>query len=289
MTQQATEPMNDFSRDLDTLAEQVDRAMREVQKLENDARSKATDLKKAIEEFHKVGLTTIVQRLKNDPRGKELLFELVDDPLVYALFAMHGIVRADMRTRVVRVLEMVRPYMQGHGGDVEFVDVRDNIVYVRLHGACNGCSMSAVTLREGVEEALKHNIPEIRQVEVVPSDPGPAMISLDAITVSKSDVGWVQGPALELAPPGTMTCIETATGSVLVVNNDNKLSAYRNACAHLGRRLDDGTLDANGVLTCAGHGFQFDTTSGECVTAPQAQLEPFPLRVKDGYIWVRPQ
>ena len=55
-------------------------------------------------------------------------------------------------------------------------EVRDAIVYVRLHGSCNGCSMAAVTLREGVEEALRANVPEIAGVEVVPSEPGPALV-----------------------------------------------------------------------------------------------------------------
>lgn len=287
MTQ--TAPSNSVEQPpLETLAEDVDRAAREVQKLENDARSKALDLRKAIEAFHKAGLTTIVRRLKDDPRGKELLFELVDDPLVHTMFVMHGIVRADLRTRVVRVLEMVRPYMQGHGGDVEFVDVQGDTVFVRLQGACNGCSMSAVTLREGVEEALKTNIPEIKRVEVMPNEPGPALIMPDAITVSGSEAGWLRGPAVAAVPPGAMRCMETPAGSVLLVNNDNKISAYRNACAHQGRPLDGGDLSAEGVLTCPWHGFQYDTTSGECLTAPAAQLEQFPLRVKDGVIWVRP-
>ena len=107
----------------ETLAERVDQAVNEVRKLENDAQTKALGLKNAIEDFHKFGLTKIVQKLKSDPRGKELLFELVDEPSVYALFAMHGIVRADLGTRVSRVIDMVRPYMQSHGGDVEVVEV----------------------------------------------------------------------------------------------------------------------------------------------------------------------
>ncbi len=89
--------------DLDQLAERVDRAIAEVQTLAPDVRAKAMTLKSTIEEFHKVGLTHIVKTLKNDPNGKQLLFDLVDQPAVYALFAMHGLVRADLRTQVSRV------------------------------------------------------------------------------------------------------------------------------------------------------------------------------------------
>ena len=67
------------------------------------------------------------------------------------------------------------------------------------------------------------------------------------------------------------------------------MRAYRNACAHQGLPLDGGILDdENGTITCPWHGFQFDSESGECFSAPQCQLEPFPLRVKDERVWVRP-
>jgi nitrite reductase/ring-hydroxylating ferredoxin subunit/Fe-S cluster biogenesis protein NfuA len=274
--------------ELERLAEQVDTAAAAARALEGAASAKALALKDAIEAFHKAGITRIVQRLKSDPRGKELLFELVDDPLVYALFSMHGIVRADVSTEVRRVIESVRPYMQSHGGDVELAEVRGDTVYVRLHGACNGCSMSAVTLREGVEEAVLARVPAIRAVEVLPNEPGPALIGIAQIGVSGS-VGWQRGPRIEDVPPGRMARMEAEPESILIVNQENRLSAFRNSCAHQGRPLDGGLFDAeSGTITCPWHGFCFDVGSGECLTAPQAQLEPFPLKVQDGFIWVRP-
>jgi nitrite reductase/ring-hydroxylating ferredoxin subunit/Fe-S cluster biogenesis protein NfuA len=276
---------------LEALAEQVDTAMAEVHKLEAGARDQAIALKQAVEAFHKAGLTRIIQHLKADPRGKELLFELVEEPLVYALFAMHGLVRADIVTRVTRILELVRPYMQSHGGDVELVEVRGDTAFVRLHGACNGCSMSAVTLRDGVEEAILGQISELRKVEVVPNEPGPGLITPDAIGVrgAEPDAGWVRGPEVAQVPAGSMRRMRAAEADVLIVNLDNQLSAFRNACAHQGLTLHDGDLDpSDGTITCPWHGFCFDGSTGECLTAPQAQLERFPLRVQDGQIWVRP-
>ncbi|MCU0495692.1 MAG: NifU family protein [Chloroflexaceae bacterium] len=275
--------------ELDTLARRVDAALEAARKLDVPARQVALELKEALEAIHKAGLTHIVRHLKADPRGKELLFELVDAPLVYALFAMHGIVKADLATRVLRVIDAVRPYMQSHGGDVELVEVQGSTAFVRLHGACNGCSMSAVTLREGVEEALKHNVPEITAVEVVPNEPGPALIGLDSIGINDKSAGWLRGPALADVPPGSLRRIKQDDVDVLLINLDNRLSAYRNECAHQGRPLHDGLFDPeSGTITCPAHGFCFDAASGECFTAPQAQLESFPLRVEDGYIWVRP-
>lgn len=64
-------------------------------------------------------------------------------------------------------LQSIRPFLQRDGGDVELVEVKDNVVKVRLTGACENCAMSAMTLRAGIEESVKNAIPEIRAVEAV--------------------------------------------------------------------------------------------------------------------------
>lgn len=70
--------------------------------------------------------------------------------------------------RVEEVLGKVRPALQAHGGDVELVEItEDNIVRVRLQGACRGCPMSQMTMTMGVEAALKDEIPEVKSVEAV--------------------------------------------------------------------------------------------------------------------------
>lgn len=79
--------------DLEALAARVDHVAADVLGLDADSRARALALKEAIEAFHRLGLTTLVRRLKADERGRELLCELVDDPGVRALFLMHGIVR----------------------------------------------------------------------------------------------------------------------------------------------------------------------------------------------------
>lgn len=74
----------------------------------------------------------------------------------------------DLRERVERVLDTIRPYVQGDGGDIELIDVADGIVQVRLAGACVGCMHSMMTLQAGIERLLKQEIPEVRVVEAVP-------------------------------------------------------------------------------------------------------------------------
>ena len=271
------------------LARRVDKISGDVQRLtDDDAKMKAVALKDAVEAFNKLGLTRIVQKLKADERGKQLLFELVDDPAVYALFALHGIVKPDLSPKIVQVLEDVRPFMQSHGGDVEFVKIEGSTVFVRLQGSCNGCSQSAVTLRNNVEEAVKSNFPQITNVEVVPNEPAAPSLVQIAPAGNSQMKGWTKTLAIEDLPPGKMRAFEAAVTNILLVNVDNRLAAYRNECPHQGLPLDGGFLDAEScVLSCPWHGFRFDAANGECLTAPTAQLEVFPLRVQDGFIFVR--
>jgi len=70
--------------------------------------------------------------------------------------------------RVNAALERVRPYLQSDGGDISLVEVTpDNIVKVRLSGACHGCPYSMMTLKAGVEQALIKEVPEIKEVIAV--------------------------------------------------------------------------------------------------------------------------
>jgi len=276
--------------EFELLAERVDAAIASVRKLDPTPQAEAMALKSALEALHKAGLTKIVQKLKLDPRGKELLFELVDIPEVFALFTLHGLVRADLKTRVSRVIEMVRPYMQSHGGDVELVDVSEDTVFLKLAGSCNGCSMSAVTLRNGVEEALKEHVPEITKIEVIPDEPSAAIIPLSSLTSGGQPGGWIDGPHADDLKDGKPFRMDTEKANILIIKMAGRLQAFRNACAHQGLPLDGGMVDLEaGTIACPWHGFRYDCMTGECLTAPHAQLESFPLRVENGVIKVRPQ
>ena len=73
-----------------------------------------------------------------------------------------------MQTQVKAVLEKIRPSLQADGGDVELVAVEAGVVKVRLKGACAGCPMSQMTLKNGIEKLLQREIPGILSVEGVP-------------------------------------------------------------------------------------------------------------------------
>jgi Fe-S cluster biogenesis protein NfuA len=69
--------------------------------------------------------------------------------------------------RVQKVLEEIKPQIQADGGNIELVAVENLTVKVRLSGACAGCPMSAITLKQGVEALIKERVPEILEVEAV--------------------------------------------------------------------------------------------------------------------------
>ncbi len=73
-----------------------------------------------------------------------------------------------VRERVEKVIDWLRPIIQGDGGDLELVDVSaDGVVQVRFHGACVGCPSSTITLRQGIERNIREKVPEVREVVAV--------------------------------------------------------------------------------------------------------------------------
>jgi Fe-S cluster biogenesis protein NfuA len=70
-----------------------------------------------------------------------------------------------MIEKVKAALDSIRPALQADGGDVEFLGVDDGVVRVRLTGACAGCPMATLTLKEGIEQRLKELVPEVKAVE----------------------------------------------------------------------------------------------------------------------------
>jgi len=75
---------------------------------------------------------------------------------------------SELETKVKNVIEQIRPYLQADGGDISFVELTgENVVNVELHGACGSCPFSRMTLKNGVEDAMRKAIPEIKSVEAI--------------------------------------------------------------------------------------------------------------------------
>ncbi|MCD6660817.1 MAG: NifU family protein [Lentimicrobium sp.] len=74
----------------------------------------------------------------------------------------------ELTTKVKNIIEQIRPYLQADGGDISFVNLTDDkVVNVELQGACGSCPFSRMTLKNGVEEAVKKALPEIKSVEAL--------------------------------------------------------------------------------------------------------------------------
>ena len=73
-----------------------------------------------------------------------------------------------MKDQIKDAIEEIRPYLQSHGGDVEFVSFEDGVVSVKLQGACHGCAGAQLTLKNGIQRILQEQFPDdVKSVESV--------------------------------------------------------------------------------------------------------------------------
>jgi Fe-S cluster biogenesis protein NfuA len=76
--------------------------------------------------------------------------------------------RTELINRIEEALNQIRPYLEADSGNVSLLEVTDDlIVKLKFHGACSNCSMSAMTLRAGIEQTILNHVPEVRSVEAV--------------------------------------------------------------------------------------------------------------------------
>ena len=75
-----------------------------------------------------------------------------------------------MKEKVNAVLDDLRPFLMNDGGNIELVKIENNIVYVNFQGACQGCPMRQITLKEGIEKTIIEKVPEIKEVRLAQED-----------------------------------------------------------------------------------------------------------------------
>ena len=75
----------------------------------------------------------------------------------------------NIEEQIKNVIHKLRPYLQRDGGDIEYVDFKDGIDYVRMLGACAGCTMIDDTLKDGVEQILMEEVPGVLEVQNISS------------------------------------------------------------------------------------------------------------------------
>ena len=159
----------------------------------------AVELLQLVNELYGTGLAHVMALV--DRHAPELVGHITADELLASLLVANGLHPDDVNVRIARALESVRPFLAGHGGDVELLDVDERVgaVRLRLLGSCDGCPSSAITLRMTVERAILEAAPEIGIIDVEePSDAGlstPVMLGTKPGSVFDPATGC--GAALE--------------------------------------------------------------------------------------------
>lgn len=244
--------------------------------------------KLAIEELNGEALRRLIRALKTDPAALAAMKNAMADEVVYAVLRRHDIVKASLNERVETALEGVRPMLASHGGDVELVKVKPPSVEVRFIGACDGCPASALTFHAGVKKAVQDACPEITDIIQVKGLGGSEESGVRFVSpFALGDKGnWVAAGLLSEIPEGAVSSTIIGGEKVLLSRNGATVTCFQNACAHLGFPIHDGEIE-NGIITCPHHGFQYDLSSGECLTAPEVQLQSHAVRVIGPRVEVR--
>ncbi|HWC27274.1 MAG TPA: NifU family protein [Solirubrobacteraceae bacterium] len=147
--------------DFDELLQRLGLLLDGLEQLDEAAREPVFEFLDALEQLHRGALQRLGELI-----GEHDMERARDaDPAVAWLLEAYG-VGVDERAEVELALETVRPYIASHGGRLDVLDVADGVVSVRLAGSCSGCTASAVTLREGVEKALREGFPGFAALDV---------------------------------------------------------------------------------------------------------------------------
>ncbi len=165
---------------LDELLDELEGLLGEIDALEDPVRGRVLSLLDGIDALHRLALGRLAASV-----GPAVVERArASEPAVAWLLEAYA-VGVDERAAAETALDGVRPYLHSHGGDVAVLAARAGVVRVKLSGACSGCSASTITLRRGVEEALREHFPGFAQMEVEEDDalphppPGPTLLQIE--------------------------------------------------------------------------------------------------------------
>ncbi|AZO22701.1 hypothetical protein EJ070_19930 [Mesorhizobium sp. M1E.F.Ca.ET.045.02.1.1] len=251
-------------------------------------RSAAEAYRRAIEDLQGEAFRRLIRALKTDPAALQAMKTAAADEIVYAVLRHHNILKPSLSERVEAALDGVRPMLASHGGDVELVSVRPPSIEVRFTGACDGCPASALTFHAGVKKAVEEACPEITDILQVKGSGAGANDSVRFVSPFALGAvdGWHLVCRLDEIPQGGILRQVVGGENVILSRQGAVVSCFQNACAHLGLEIDGGAVE-DGIVTCPWHGFRYDLATGECLTAPEVQLQPHMVKVIGNRVEVR--
>jgi len=257
-----------------------------------DVREKVFELLQAIDAVHRAGLSQLVAFLRAHGQGALLDAAADDDTFVHALLVLYDLAPIDERTEVEAALESVRPYIQSHGGAIELLDVVDGVVHVRLLGACQGCAGAAITLKRGVEAALREGFRGFRGMAVHEPPTPTRGVGVIPLIQAGQTAPPDRRPDFQLAahladvPPGTMRAFDVGAVRVLLANVAGEIYAVRDACPGSMAPLDLGSFTPP-IVVCPWHNEAYDIRTGKRADGEQGPgLAVLPIALVDGSIQV---
>ena len=268
------------TRSLSDLVDDIQQWEALVEQWDDSQQQVVLQLKQAIEALHKEALTRLIRSVKQEAVGA--LRNAARDEVVYGLLRYHDLVKApSLQQRLRQALDEVRPGLQEHQGDIELVSIRlPDTVEIRLMGACSHCPASQLTLSEGVETAIKRHCPEIAHVIEVAYQP------VARSSEEPPEPDWRLATSLAEIPEQGILDLKLEGHKLLLSRQGETVQCFHNACSHLGVPIDGGEHQA-GVLTCPYHGFQYELSTGHCLTAPPMPLQRYPVRLNGGRVYVQ--
>ncbi|CAA9455544.1 MAG: Uncharacterized NifU-like protein MSMEG_2718 [uncultured Rubrobacteraceae bacterium] len=258
-----------------------------------DARAVAGEMVGTLLDLYGDGLARMMDLVHETGNGGA--FEaFANDELVSHLLLLHGLHPVDVETRVLEALEEVRPYLQSHGGNVEFLGVEGGVARLRMQGSCDGCPSSAMTLKLAIEEAVLKAAPDldgIRAEGVAEPRPAPNIVAGPTLRRKEKkqpegdEAAWRAVDGLVNLTGGGLLVKEVSGEPVLFVKLANDMFAYRDLCPGCGGALEGGMLRV-AELSCPGCERRYDVRrAGRCLDSPQLHLEPIPLLLgEDGAV-----
>ncbi len=272
--------LDDLLKDLSAL-EALAAGWGEAERNGSQARAEAVDALNA-EAFRR-----LIKGLQNAPGMKDALREAAGDDVVYAVLRRHGILKPSLFERVDAALDSVRPMLASHGGNAELVAVDGDQATIRFLGNCDGCPASTLTFYAGVKKAIQDQVPEISAIKQAKGLGGGNETAhfVSPFAVYQKE-GWSRACDLAALSDGATNILDIEGHSILLSRFGDRVTCFENACAHMGMAMDGGDI-SGGLITCPHHAFRYSLETGECLTAPEVQLQPHGVRVVGDRIEVR--
>jgi nitrite reductase/ring-hydroxylating ferredoxin subunit/Fe-S cluster biogenesis protein NfuA len=212
---------------------------------------------------------------------------------VKAVLMVHDLMAQPLETRIEAALEIAREQLKIYGADVELVEVKNGVAYLKLLGGASTANVSTTILKAEIEHALHEHTPDLLNVEyedtIAPIRPPKLVQILPRKSVQDDSLPkqfFMPIIRHDQVPDNRLRVVETGGINLLLCNVAGTIYAFQNRCAEGGLPLGESVLE-DGVLTCLCHGFQFDVRQkGRCLSDSDLRLESLATRVENDIVKV---